>query len=272
MVVIEDLFIYPLKSAQGITLPRVELVPTGFAWDRQWLVVDSSGKFLTQRTHPQLARIETRLTTEALVLRTPDLAELRVSFQHSRRTLSIQVWRDNCSGFDEGEEAAQWLSRAVGEHARLVRMDYSIPRVADRKYAGSYPVPVAFSDGYPLLICNHASLDSLNRRMPEPVPMGRFRPNIVLGGLPEFAEDGIESLHLGEITLKLVKPCTRCVITSTDQKSGERTTNPLPVLRGFRFDRQLKGVKFGENAVIASGVGKSIERGGECRVQLDVAL
>jgi len=100
--------------------------------------------------------------------------------------------------------------------------------------------------------------------MPEPIPMERFRPNIVLTGLSAFAEDRIETLQVGGITLHLVKPCTRCIITSTDQRTGERATNPLPVLRTFRFDRALLAVAFGENAVARGGVGLSIERGAEC--------
>ena len=134
-------------------------------------------------------------------------------------------------------------------------------RLANAKYAGPYPVPVAFPDGYPVLICNTASLESLNRRMPKPIPMERFRPDVVLGGLTEFAEDRIDTLSFGDVVLRLVKPCIRCIITSTDQKTGERSTNPLPVLRKFRFDKKLLGVKFGENAVISAGIGSSLEVG-----------
>jgi uncharacterized protein YcbX len=100
--------------------------------------------------------------------------------------------------------------------------------------------------------------------MPEPIPMERFRPNIVLTGLAAFEEDRIEALQIGAITLSLVKPCTRCSITATDQLTGERSTNPLPVLRKFRFDRALLGVTFGENAVIRAGTGSLLTRGAEC--------
>jgi uncharacterized protein len=89
---------------------------------------------------------------------------------------------------------------------------------------------------------------------------------VVLEGLPPFAEDRIAALAIGPITLTLVKPCTRCIIPSTDQRTGARGFDPLPVLRAFRFDRQLLGVTFGENAVITRGVGELLERGMECRV------
>jgi uncharacterized protein YcbX len=141
--------------------------------------------------------------------------------------------------------------------------------MANPQFAGPLPAPVAFSDGFPVLVCNRASLDELNTRMPEPIPMERFRPNVVLQGLPPFAEDHIASLQIGPVTLSLVKPCTRCVITSTDQRTGERSTNPLPVLRKFRFDRSLLGVTFGENAIVTAGIGGSIERGAECVVTYD---
>ena len=125
-------------------------------------------------------------------------------------------------------------------------------------------MPVSFADGYPILVCNQASLADLNTRMPEPIPMQRFRPSIVLSGLAAFEEDRIDTLCIGGVTLELVKPCTRCIITATDQLTGERSTNPLPVLRTFRFDRVLLGVAFGENAVVRAGFGLSIARGAEC--------
>ncbi len=123
------------------------------------------------------------------------------------------------------------------------------------------PRPYRLADGFPILVCNAASLAHLNTRMPSPIGMERFRPNIVLEGLEPFEEDRISELRFDTVTLRLVKPCTRCVITSTDQLTGEPSTNPLPVLRAFRFDKALMGVTFGENAVIAHGVGQVLEAG-----------
>jgi uncharacterized protein YcbX len=128
---------------------------------------------------------------------------------------------------------------------------------------------LGFPDGYPLLICNRASLEDLNARLPQRLPIERFRPNIVLSGLPAWAEDHIDTLAMGALTLRLVKPCTRCSIPSLDPRTGAPSTNPLPELRKFRFDRALRGVTFGENAVIVQGAGCEIERGAPCRVTLD---
>jgi len=269
MAVISGLFIYPLKSGRGIALNSSRITASGLPWDRHWMAVDPTGRFLSQRTHPLLARIVPELAGDALVLSAPDQPPLRLPFvpdsaDGAQTATSVRVWNDSCTGFDQGDAAAQWISQALGVPARLMRAAPELDRLADARYAGPYPVPIAFPDAFPLLVCNRASLDGLNRRMPEPIPMERFRPNIVLEGLPEFAEDGIDTLKAGEVTLRLVKPCTRCIITSTDQRTGERSTNPLPVLRTFRFDRQLLGVTFGENAVVISGMDTVLKVGILC--------
>jgi uncharacterized protein YcbX len=134
-------------------------------------------------------------------------------------------------------------------------------RCANPKFAGATPAPVNFPDGFPILVCNEASLEDLNHRMPQRIPMERFRPNIVVSGLPAWAEDRLDTLRIGAITLRLVKPCTRCTIPSVDQRTGERSTDPAPALKKFRFSKELRGVMFGENAVIVEGVGAVIERG-----------
>jgi uncharacterized protein YcbX len=269
MVSVEELHIYPLKSARGIAKSAVRLAATGLEWDRNWMITDCAGGFLTQRTHPRLARIETSLSATSLTLRAPDLPPLELPFAFQGEAVNVQVWKDRCEGLDQGQAASEWASHLLEKTVRLVRVPSYPKRAANPGYAGSQPAPVAFPDGFPVLVCNRASLDDLNARMPEPLPMARFRPNVVLNGLAPFAEDRIASIQIGAVALKLVKPCTRCVITSTDQSTGERSTNPLPYLREFRFDRNLLGVTFGENAVVAAGVGESIERGAECVVTFD---
>ncbi|MFO7278241.1 MAG: MOSC N-terminal beta barrel domain-containing protein [Pseudomonadota bacterium] len=268
---VEALFIYPLKSARAIPRERTVLGPAGFEWDRHWMVVNAQGRFLTQRTHPRLAVIETMLTDDALVLRAPGLSPLTVPCRPEGTPREVRIWDDTCTALDQGDEAAAWLGSVIGEPVRLVRVPATPGRRANPRYAGDVAAPVAFPDGFPLLVCNTASLEELNRRLPQPLPMTRFRPNIVLGGLQPFAEDRISEIRIGEAVLRLVKPCTRCAITGTDQVTGERSGDPLPVLRTFRFDRALRGVTFGENAVIAAGVGATIERGTSCTVVFEQA-
>jgi hypothetical protein len=260
-VSVTGLFVYPVKSTRGIARARVSLTSIGFEWDRQWMIVNARGIFLSQRTHPQLARIVPEVAPRALVLNAPGLPALSVPLDATGERTAVRVWDDACVGIDQGSEAQEWVTRAVGEPVRLMRVASNMGRVANPKFAGATPAPLGFPDGYPVLICNEASLEDLNQRLPERIPMERFRPNLVLRGLPAWAEDHIDTLSLGAVTLRLVKPCTRCAIPSIDQQSGARSTDPLPTLKKFRFSKQLLGVMFGENAVIVSGVGGEIGLG-----------
>ncbi|MDE2052443.1 MAG: MOSC N-terminal beta barrel domain-containing protein [Gammaproteobacteria bacterium] len=265
-ITILALNIYPLKSARGIPTTRVLLATTGFAWDRHWMVVREDGTFLTQRTHPSLTRISTQLTGEGLVLTAAGFEPLLLPLAPRGAARPVRIWKDSCEGLDQGDEAAAWVTGVLGEPVRAVRTPATPGRSANPEFAGPHLSPLAFPDGYPILVCNRASLDDLNGRLPEALPMERFRPNLVLEGLPPFAEDRIASIEIGPVILTLVKPCTRCIIPSTDQRTGIRGLDPLPVLRTFRFDRDLLGVTFGENAVITRGVGEFLELGAECRV------
>jgi uncharacterized protein len=268
-VAVQELNVYPLKSARGIPRSRVRLAATGFQWDRHFMVIREDGGFLTQRTHPALTQIVTELTAEALILTSAGLKPLALPLAPHGSGRAVRIWKDSCEGLDQGDAAAAWVSQVLAEPVRLVRMPATPGRRANPEYAGPGPAPIAFPDGYPILVCNRASLEDLNRRLPAPLPMERFRPSLVLEGLPPFAEDHIAALDFGSVTLTLVKPCVRCSIPSIDQRSGIRGFDPLPVLRTFRFDRQLHGVTFGENAVMTRGVGEFLERGAECRVSYD---
>lgn len=265
-VTIQELNFYPVKSARGIPRTRVRLGATGFEWDRHWMVIREDGTFLTQRTHPLLTHIVTELTSEGLILTSEGSKPLVLPLTPLGFARPVRIFKDSCEGLDQGDEAAAWVSAVLAEPVRIVRTPATPGRRANPEYAGPGPTPLAFPDGYPVLVCNRASLDDLNRRLPEALPMERFRPSLVLDGLPPFAEDRIASLEIGPVVLTLVKPCTRCIIPSTDQRTGIRGLDPTPALRTFRFDRKLLGVTFGENAVITRGVGEFLERGAECRV------
>ena len=266
---VTELFVYPVKSARAAARSRVRVVSTGFEWDRQWMFIDGKGTFLSQRTHPQLARIVPEVSHDALHLTAADLPPLRVPFTQEGERMAVRVHRDPCVGVDQGEEAAQWASRAIGSAVRLVRVPPDPARRANPAFAGTVVAPMGFADGFPILVCNEASLADLNTRMPQPIPMERFRPNIVLSGLPPWAEDRIDALSIGGLALRLVKPCARCTVPSVDQRLGVFSTDPGPVLKQFRFDKALRGVTFGENAVISAGAGGAIERGALCQVTFD---
>lgn len=269
MATIRELNIYPLKSGRAIPKDEVRLGVTGLEWDRHWMAASPDGVFMSQRTQPRLALVVPETSSDELTLTAPGQQPLRIPLEPNGHPQPARVWKDSISALDQGDIAAEWLSEAVGFAARLLRIAPVLDRQAKAEFAGPTPAAVSFSDGFPILVCNSASLAHLNTLMPESVPMERFRPNIVLDGLEPFEEDRISELHFGAVTLRLVKPCTRCVITATDQHTGQPATNPLPVLRAFRFDKALMGVTFGENAVIAQGVGQALKVGATCSVVHD---
>lgn len=265
---VTGLYYYPVKSLRGIAAARARLAETGLQWDRHWMVVDGSGRFLTQRTHPHMARIVPAVDDGGrLTLSAPQLPALTLPPLEGAR-LAVTIWDDACEAYSQSPQADAWLTRALGEPVRLVRARAGM-RAADLSYAGVTQAPIGFPDGFPLLICNQASLADLNTRLPQALPMERFRPNLVLAGLEPWEEDRIQALQLNGITLRLVKPCTRCSIPSIDHLTGEPSVNPLPVLKRFRHSPTLHGVMFGENAVIEAGVGRELRCGTACEVRYD---
>ena len=265
---VSALYYYPVKSTRGIATAGARLVPTGLAWDRQWMIVDAAAHFLTQRTHPHMARIVPQVREGSLALTHPDLPDLHVPPAPGGEALTVRIWDDVCEAVGEGSAADAWLTRALGEPVRLVRARPQM-RAANARYAGATPAPIGFPDGYPVLVVNAASLADLNTRLPQPMPMERFRPNVVLEGLPAWAEDRIAAITTGAVTLRLVKPCLRCSIPTFDHVTGEPAFNVLPVLKSFRFSPALHGVMFGENAVIERGAGEELHRGDVVRISWD---
>jgi uncharacterized protein YcbX len=263
---VRHLFFYPVKSARAIARDQLRLASTGFEWDRHWMAASRDGVFMSQRTQPRLARVRPEISAEHLTLHAPDQPPLTVPLRPEGTTKPAEVWKNAITALDQGDDAARWMSEAVGMEARLLRISPVLDRKAAPEYAGTTPAPVSFADGFPLLVANLASLADLNTKMSEPVPLDRFRPNIVLEGLEPWAEDRIAALEFDNVTIRLVKPCTRCVITATDQQTGNPASNPLPILRKYRFDKQLMGVKFAENAVIAAGIGETLITGSTCRI------
>jgi uncharacterized protein YcbX len=267
MVQITGLNIYPIKSCRGIALKQARLTETGFEHDREWLVITPEGRFLTQRERPQLAQVETAIAGDQLVLRKPKGSALSLPLDLTGPEREVTIWRDKAAAFDAGDEAAAWLTEHLGKPARLVRFDKRHKRASDAKWTGDIEALNQFSDGYPWLLISQGSLDELNRRMASPLPMNRFRPNIVVDGLPAFGEDSVDEFVAGAVRLKVVKPCDRCVVTTTDQITGERSSDePLKALKEFRFDKNLRGVLFGQNMILTGGVGNELKVGQQFEV------
>lgn len=267
MVQVTGLNIYPVKSCRGIAVKQARLTETGFEHDREWLVITPEGRFLTQRERPQLAQVETAIDGDRLVLRKPNGTDLSLPLNLTGPEREVTIWRDKAAAFDAGEDAATWLTEHLGKPARLVRFDKRHKRASDTKWTGDVEALNQFSDGYPWLLISQGSLDELNRRMEKPLPMNRFRPNIVVDGLPPFGEDSVDEFVAGAVRLKVVKPCDRCVVTTTDQITGERTSDePLRALKEFRFDKNLRGVLFGQNMILTGGVGSELKVGQQFEV------
>ena len=172
------------------------------------------------------------------------------------------VWREHCLARDEGDDAATWFSTVLGREVRLVRFDPSRPRPTEPEWSQGLDGHALFSDGYPVLVLSRASLDDLNSRLPAPPPVDRFRTSLLIDGCEPYEEDRIAALTAGDVRLRLVKPCTRCVITTTNQATGQvEGEEPLKTLKTYRFDKKLRGVAFAMNAIVESGAGSWLRVG-----------
>ena len=220
-------FLYPVKSMRAVQVDAVELDDLGVVGDRRWLVVDANGRFITQREVTAMVRLQPALRPGGLSI--DDGAKVlevaSPSAAAPRRTITI--WRDTFEALDAGDEAAQWLSSRLGQPCRLVAFAADVRRVVDEKYA--LGAQTSFTDAYPLLIVNEASLDALNATLPSPIPMDRFRPNLVVRASDAWVEDGWSKLRVGSVPFDGVKPCARCVAITTDQHSGERPAAQAPL-------------------------------------------
>lgn len=254
---IAGLFIYPVKSLRGCAVPEAALDDRGFAHDRRLMIVDTAGKFLTQRSHPHMARVATRLAGNELTLSADGAGAVTVSTQPDPRApvRTVSIWKhDNLLAEDCGPEVAQWLSNFLGQSVHLVRIGGEFRRFV-LKAAARPGDAYAFNDGAPILVASEASLDALNDRIQEdggePVPMDQFRPNMVLSGCAPFAEDTAQYLRVGEVALRNAGKSDRCIVTTTNQLTGERGKEPLKTLARFRRDPALDptAVYFGVNFI-----------------------
>jgi MOSC domain-containing protein len=257
---IAGLFVYPIKSCRGTAATTTVVTERGVAHDREWMIVDSHGRFITQREEPRLALIAPTLE-RTLRLSAPGMDTIEVPLDATCALVSVRVFRDTVRAFDQGDAVSSWLSRYLIRDVRLVRFDPSERRYCNPAFAGDSGAHTSFADGYPVLVIAQDSLTDLNRRLAEPLPMNRFRPNIVLAGIDAYDEDHIDFITAKTVTLRLVKPCVRCKITTTDQATASVGIEPLPTLAGYRRDDALGGPAFGMNAIVESGSGDSLSIG-----------
>lgn len=262
MITIASLHLYPVKSCRGIDVSAATLTAAGLEHDREWMVVTPQGRFLTQRECPLLATIETSLDADGLTLAAEGADSIAVPLDFRGAPTGVTVWGDSCRAHDQGEVAARWFSELLQRPVRLVRFDPSLRRLSDIAWTGGLESDNRFSDGYALLAISRASLEDLNARLAAPLPMNRFRPNLALDGLAPYGEDDLQDLVAGNLRLRRVKPCTRCVITTTNQATGSiEGDEPLKTLKSYRWDPALRGVAFGQNLVVVSGSGAQVRVG-----------
>ncbi|GGT51075.1 MOSC domain-containing protein [Streptomyces purpureus] len=252
---LRSVHIHPVKAIQGFAPAEAAVEPWGLAGDRRWALVDASGKVVTQRRHPRMALASAEpLPGGGIRLAAPGLEELSVAVPEPSTTVSVEVFETKVEAVPVGGDADAWFSDHLGCDVRLVHMDDpSYRRPINPKYALPGET-VSFADGYPLLVTTTASLDALNALIAEgdhahegPLPMNRFRPNAVLEGTLPWDEDNWTRLAIGEVTFRVVKPCGRCVVTTTDQRTTERGREPLRTLGQHR--RQGGKLVFGQNLV-----------------------
>lgn len=252
-ITLSGLYIYPIKSAAGISLQRAQVQPRGLEFDRRWMVVDGNHKFMTQRKHAKMALIQVAITDDALAIAAPDMPRLQVPLRMDDvggDRLTVEVWGDQCSALATGAESSAWFSQFLGQDCQLVYMPDSSDRPTEHGKFGDEQ-QVSFADAFPFLLISEASLADLNRRLQErqatPIPMNRFRPNLVVAGCEAFAEDAWTHIQLGTHRLTVAKACSRCVIPSIDQATGIKAKEPLPTLLTYRhWD---SNIWFGQNLI-----------------------
>jgi uncharacterized protein len=246
VAVVSALYIYPIKSCRGIRVSEWHVAERGFVADRRWMIVDATGRFVTQRERAQLALVQTSIEADELQLAAPRLPPLSLPLRHETgEPCTVTVWRDEVLGSLHPEGSA-WFSAYLGAPHSLVYMPENQKRQVNPERARPGDI-VSFADGYPFLLISEASLTDLNSRLDTPITMQRFRPNIVVSGSEPFAEDHYQHVRLGQVSFRGPKRCERCVITTIDPETAETGREPLRTLAGYRLaDRK---VWFGMNLI-----------------------
>jgi len=248
VIELTQITIYPVKACKGMTLSKAELSPFGLKDDRRWMVVDPDGVFLSQRMIPKMALIEPSLSPGSLILKAPGSTAVEIPFDPQpdlKRT--VKIWNDTCTAQDCGDIVAQWLSTFLETDCRLVTRGNTFERSVNAKYS-SQRDQVGFADAFPYLLISSASLRDLNVRLDQPIPMNRFRPNLVVSGCEPYEEDRWKRISFGTTTFRVSKPCSRCTVPTVDQLTGKTGKEPLATLTTYRRGKNNE-VYFGQNLI-----------------------
>jgi uncharacterized protein YcbX len=243
---VSELWIYPIKSLGGIQVSQASISDRGLLYDRRWMLVDESGRFLSQREFPNLALLQVSLQADSLEVFVKNQLEwkIQVPFLENDLSLKVEVWEDVCEAWQYPDAINDFFSDYLHQKVSLVYMPDNSKRQVESKYAKNGEI-TSFSDGYPFLLIGQASLDDLNEKLSEPIPMNRFRPNIVFEGGKAFEEDTWLSFSIAETDFFCAKPCARCVVTTISQETALQGKEPLRTLSTYRkFGNKIL---FGQN-------------------------
>lgn len=281
MPIISQLVFYPIKSCAGIHLSTATLTGAGLMhdhlYDREWMLVDDDGNFLSQREHPRMALITPRLRSETLELRAPGMLRLDIALDLpdpvQAPTRQVMIWQHALKAFDGDSVSRTWFSQFLGVSCQLVRFHPDARHQVNPERTAGRDIGTLFSDGYPLLLLSQESLNELNARLSaqgrEALPMDRFRPNLVIAGAEAHDEDHAASLQMGNAQIRPVKPCPRCPVPSVDQQTGEVGPDPLDILRTYRAGvGGISGIAFGMNCIVTQGEGEVLRIGQEVALEL----
>lgn len=259
-MILTEINVYPIKSLGGIRLDNSKVEERGLQFDRRWMLVDEKNQFLSQREFPKMAAVGVKLNADSLTV-SNNSENLQIPFEaESNQTASAKIWSSRVKSKVYENEINDWFSEVLRTKCRLVLM----PEESKRRVSPFYAVrkfedTVSFADGYPFLLIGENSLNDLNSKLEMPLPMNRFRPNLVISGSKPFAEDNWKKIKIGETIFHVVKPCARCVMTTINQISGEKDgKEPLKTLAKYRTKRGK--VLFGQN-LIAENAGAVLKIG-----------
>ena len=248
MITVSNLIYYPIKACRGVEVETSCVERMGLEHDRRMMVVTPQGEFLTQREYPRLALVTPNLSDGTLQLSAPNYDSIQLGLQTLGTPWPVNVWKSTgVHAIDQGEEAAAWFSDWLGTPVRLVHFAEGYRRRINEDYAVNPDDHTGFADGYPILLTSEEGLQDLNSRLESPIPMNRFRPNLVVKGCEPFAEDTWNRIRIGNVELAVVKPCARCEVTTIDKDTLERSKEPLKTLGKYR--KQKLGAIFGQNVI-----------------------
>jgi uncharacterized protein YcbX len=248
-LILSEIWIYPIKSLAGIRLQRAIVKQKGLAYDRRWMLVDEAGRFLTQREHPEMSQFHMAMGSGQLTIQNRVSGQsivLELEGKNSGESMPVIIWDDEVEAIEVRQDYSLWFSDQLKIKCKLVFFPETNTRSVDPDYAIQNE-HVSLADGYPFLIIGQASLDELNKRLQEPIPMNRFRPNFVFTGGKPYEEDSWHKFSVGKNRFVGVKPCSRCVLTTVDQQTGKKGLEPLATLATYR--KTGSKIFFGQNLV-----------------------